>query len=275
MRLPQRVIAVLLLTLAACNGRDGEGERLKVEEAVRRSIEAENAGDAATFLSLWTDDGLRSYDAGTRDELSTGLVRLGAEQTELRSFASTVVKGNRAAATIDGRVELGLYRSRFDLVRRDGGWLLDGFRFLGPTPVPAGAPVVDVTTVEYGYGLDVAALSSGDFSIRIVNQGQEQHEISVVSMPAGTTTAEAVFALGPADGLDPATLAAGYAALGHLAYAQPGETTTYTLARRLEPGRYAFVCFLPVGGVNELGRAQVPGSETHVARGMLTPFTVG
>ena len=132
--------ALSLLTLAACSGRDEAAERVKVEDAVRRSIEAENAGDAATFLSLWTDDGLRSYDAGTRDELTSGLVRLGAEQTELRGFASTVVKGDQAAATIDGRVELGLYRSRFDLVRRDGRWLLDGFRFLGPTPVPAGAP---------------------------------------------------------------------------------------------------------------------------------------
>ncbi|MGH9223313.1 MAG: hypothetical protein ACRD2W_05915 [Acidimicrobiales bacterium] len=272
--MPRRVTAVLLLTLAACGGRDEAAETRKVEDAVRRSIEAENAGDVTTFLSLWTDDGLRSYDAGTRNQIESGQAVLGREQTELRAFASTIVKGDQAVATIDGRVELGLYRSRFDLVRRDGRWLLDGFRFLGPTPAAAGATVVEVTAVEYGYGVDPAALSSGDFAVRIVNQGQEQHEISVVSLPAGATKAEAVLALAAANGLDPSTLPAGYGALGHLAYAQPGETTTYTLGRTLAAGRYALVCFLPVGGVNEFGMAHVSGAESHVARGMLADFTV-
>ena len=94
-------------------------------------------------------------------------------------------------------------------------------------------------------------------------------------MPAGTSTAAAALALTAVNGLDPSTLPAGYTALGHLAYAQPAEETTYTLARRLDAGQYAFACFLPVGGVNELGRAQVAGSPSHVARGMLTVFTVG
>ena len=72
--MPRRVAAVLLLTLAACSGRDRATETRKVEDTVRRSIEAENAGDVASFLKLWTDDGLRSYDAGTRDELQSGQV---------------------------------------------------------------------------------------------------------------------------------------------------------------------------------------------------------
>ena len=277
MRVPRRVTAVLLLTLAAagCNGRDNAAEVRRVEDTVRRSIEAENAGDTSTFLSLWTDNGLRSYDAGTRDELLSGQATLGREHTELRGFGDTLVKRDQAVTTIDGRVELGLYRSRFDLVRRQGRWLVDGFRFLGPTPPAAGARVVEVTAVEYGYGVDAAALAAGDFAIRFVNTGKEQHEISVVSLPSDATMATAVLALGGANGLDPATLPAGYTALGHLAYAQPGESTTYTLAQPLAPGRYALVCFLPVGGVNDLGRAQVPGSESHAALGMLTPFTVG
>ena len=158
---------------SACGGgRDRATEVRNVETTVRRSIEAENVGDATTFLSLWTDDGLRSYDAGTRDEIESGQVRLGGETTELRGFASTVVKGDQAVATIDGQVELGLYRSRFDLVRDGGRWRVDGFRFLGPTPASAGANVVPVTAVDYGYDVDRAALSSGDFAVRIVNKGQ-------------------------------------------------------------------------------------------------------
>ena len=281
-RVPHRRCLGLALALAAAawlaacgGGHDQATDARNVQETVRRSIDAENAGDGKAFVALWTDNGLRSYDAGSRGQIESGAAPLGAEKTELRAFAATTVKGNTAVATVDGRVEIGLYRMRFDLVRKGSKWLLDGFKFLGATPPPSGLPVVDVRAVEYGYDVDRAALSSGDFAVRLTNAGQEQHEISIISVPAGQSTADAVFALKTANSADLGSLPGGYAPVGHLAFESPGSTGEYTLATKLPPGQYAFVCFLPVGGLDDLGNAKVPGAEPHVARGMLATFTVG
>jgi len=263
--------------LAACGG-GGPGQAADAsaaQDAVRRSIDAENRGDVPAFLALWTDDGLRSYDAGSRSDLESGQAQLGAEKTDVVDVASTTVKGAKAEVVVDTRVEVGLYRLRFDLVRKGGRWLLDGFRFMGPTPPPASATVVEVKTVEYGYEVDRAALASGDFAIHLTNAGQEQHEIAIVGLPPAASPAEAVLALTPVNGRDFTGLPAGYTALGHLAYAPPGDGGVYTLAGKLPPGHYALVCFLPVGGVDDVGHAKVANAESHVARGMLADFTVG
>lgn len=242
---------------------------------MRRAITAENGGDVRTFLDLWTDDGLRSYDAGSRSDIQSGKARLGVDHTDVRTFASVTVKGSKAQAVVDGAVEIGLYRSRFDLVRKGGKWRMDGFRFQGPTPPPAGAKVVPVGAVEYGYDVDPAALSSGDAAVAFSDKGKEQHEISVLAIPPDATTADAVLALKAYKGGDPGGLPASYSYLGHLAFELPGTSGSYTLARKLTPGRYAFACFLPVGGLDDTGNAKVPDADSHVARGMIAPFTVG
>ncbi len=279
-RVPRRLLA--LLTAALCvalpgcaGGRDEAAEARAAQDAVRRSIDAENAGDVGAFLALWTEDGLRSYDAGSRSDLESGKARLGVDHTAVADFASTTVDGGEAEVIVDTRVELGLYRLRFDLVRQGGRWLLDGFRFLGPTPPPARAKVVAVKAVDYGYDVDRAALAGGDFALALTNDGNEQHEIAIVSLPPAATTAEAVLALLNVRGRDFSGMPAGYRPLGHLAFAAPGDSQVFTLAASLTPGRYALVCFLPVGGVDDLGNAKDGKAESHVARGMLADFTVG
>lgn len=257
-------------TLVACNGGgDRAAEVRAVERSVQDSVEAENRADVRRFLDLWTDDGLRSYDAGSRAELESGEARLGGEQSEIRAFVETEIEGGRAQATLDARVEIGLYRMRYDLVRRDGRWLLDGFRFLGPTPPAAGVPVVEVRAVEYAYEVDAAALGTGDVALRFVGAGQEAHELSLFAVPAEATKAEAVLALSLSTPPD------GYRRIGHLAFAAPGDDMTYTLAERLAPGSYAMVCLLPVGGIDAFGQPARADAEAHVVRGMLTEFTVG
>ncbi|MDQ4096383.1 MAG: nuclear transport factor 2 family protein [Actinomycetota bacterium] len=279
-RVPRRrglllTVPVVVAALAACGGGHDEAtDARSVQDTVKRSIDAENAGDGRAFVALWTDDGLRSYDAGSRDEIESGASSLGTEQTELRTFVETSVDGDKAVATIDGRVEIGLYRMRFNLVRTGSGWRIDGFRFLGATPPPPGLPVIDVRAVDYGFDVDRAALSSGEFGLYFVNAGQEQHEISIISVPAGLSTADAVFALKTANASGLAELPTGYAPVGHLAFEAPGTSGEYTLAAKLPPGHYALACFLPVGGLDDFGNAKVPGSEPHVARGMLAQFTV-
>lgn len=283
MRLSQRGLvaagAVLSLVAGACSAgghHAAAADSQQVQDAVRRSIDAENRGDAKAFLAHWTDDGLRSYDAGSRSDIQSGKAPLGVERTDVRAFVSTAVKGGTATTTLDGRVEMGVYRERFDLVRKSGKWLINGFQFLGPAPPPAGTPLVDVKAVEYAYDIDAAspALTSGDFAVHFVNAGQEQHEITLLAVPPDAGVAQQVLDLGTIRGADLSSLPAGYSALGHLAYSQPGEDTKYTVAQKLPPGRYAMACFLPVGGVNQLGGANQSDADSHVARGMIANFTV-
>lgn len=261
--------------LAGCGGGDRAADVLAVEQAVRNSVEAENAGDVGRFLDLWTDAGLLSYDAGSRADLEAGRGLLGTEHTEVRAFVRTDVEGDRAAATLDARVEVGLYRMRYDLVRQDGRWLLDGFRFMGPTPPAEGMPVVDVRAVEYAYEVDPTALRGGDMALRFFGAGREQHELSLFALPEGPSRVDAVVALTTAAGTNLSVLPDGYRFLGHLAFASPGDGLVYTLADPLPPGRYAMACFLPVGGLGPAGTPNQPGAEPHVARGMLADFTVG
>lgn len=269
-------LALLAASAVACtSSRDEAADTRKVQDTVRRSIDAENAGNGRAFVALWTDKGLQSYDAGTRQDIESGAAPLGTEKTELRTFVATSITGNHAVTTVDGQVEIGLYRMRFSLVRNGSRWLLDGFAFLGPSPPPPGLPVVDVRAVDYGYDVDPSALSSGDVAIHFTNAGQEQHEISIISVPPGQSTADAVFALTQAKSADLASLPAGYGPVGHLAFESPGTSGTYTLATRLPPGHYALACFLPVGGLDDFGNAKTPDAPPHVTRGMLTTFSVG
>ncbi|MGH9278393.1 MAG: hypothetical protein ACRD12_09865 [Acidimicrobiales bacterium] len=261
-------LLVALVVLAACSGNGNASSTASPEETVRRSIEAENAGDAPTFLALWTDDGLRSYDAGTRADIESGAAPLGAEQSELRGFEGTRVMGGEATTTAVVAVGMGLYRMRFDLERTRGKWLISGWQFLGPAPPPEGTPVAAVRAVDYAYDADTAAMTSGSFGVAFTNAGQEAHEIAVVAIPPDATKAEAVLALRNVRGIDFAGMPPGYRALGHLAYGDPGQSGTYSLARTLDPGRYAIACFLLV----TTGARQ---GETHVAQGMLTEFRVG
>lgn len=244
-------------------------------QTVRRSIDAENAGDVAAFLGLWSDDGLAAYDAGTRADIESGRAPLGGgERTEVRGFEGTTVKGDEASTTAVVAVGIGLYRMRFDFTRDGDRWQISDWQFLGPAPPAEGTPVVPVRAVDFAYDVDPAALVSGGFALHFVNDGKEAHEISLVTIPPGVTKAEAVFALGSVRGIDFGGLPAGYAAVGHLAFAEPGQNGTYSLARTLAPGRYAMACFLPVGGLDPFGAATTPDAPTHVAQGMLTEFSV-
>jgi hypothetical protein len=279
---PYRPVVVLTLAatfaalLVACGGVGSKASAAtEVQDTVAKSLDAENNGDVKTFLSLWTDNGLRSYDAGSRADLEAGRATLGAEKTNVQAFLNTAVKGSKATVTLDARVEIGLYRMQFDLVRTGGRWKMDGFRFQGSAPPATGTPVVDIKAVEYSYDVDRSQLASGNFALRFTDAGNEQHEISILSLPPLASTADAVLALAGVDGTDFSKLPAGYGALGHLAYAQPGDTAVYRLAGKLPAGHYAFVCFLPVGGVNAAGAPNVSGAPTHVSRGMLADFTVG
>lgn len=123
--------------------------------------------------------------------------------------------------------------------------------------------VGDIQTVEIianDYSFDApATLQSGTTELRMKNEGKEGHIVVLAKIADGKTYDDVTEALsappGTAGGPPPFTEAAG------IASTSPGLSSNETVT--LEPGSYAFVCFLPAAD-------GVP----HFAKGMMRPFEV-
>jgi hypothetical protein len=265
------LVTILLATpVAAC----GTHQEAMVPTTIRRSVAAENAGDAKRFVALWTDTGLAAYGLGTRQEILSGKSHIGEDKIEDVTFVATSVTGPKATTTVESTVELGRNRLRFPLMRTGGTWLIDGFEYLGAAPPPPGTPTVSVTASEYAYQVDTTKLRSGRVALSFANVGKEGHEMTLFRVPEGVSKPDLISALKDVNGKTFEGVPAGYSVAGHLLYAEPGPAQPFTFAKPLTAGRYAFVCYVPVGGFNDKGEPNNPGAPPHMAQGMLTDFTV-
>jgi uncharacterized cupredoxin-like copper-binding protein len=122
------------------------------------------------------------------------------------------------------------------------------------SPRPAGPQEVAVTAVDYVFEGVPAALEAGETTFVLTNEGEVRHEMGFGRL-IGDKNIEQILRL-PEEDLE-----------GEIEQVQgilpiaPGEAGEVTL--QLEPGRYAYVCFVGQG----LGRP-------HVTEGMLGEFTV-
>ena len=121
----------------------------------------------------------------------------------------------------------------------------------------------DVTAVDYGFEGLPEELSSGYTVVEFTNGGQEMHEMFALRYNDDTTeTIDELFELPEGEAFSKITPV-------NAAFAPPGESSTVSL-NLTEPGRYAIVCFIPVGSV---GEAEGEGPP-HFTQGMLHEFTV-
>ncbi len=263
-------------TTTAAPAPVSESDRAAINEVLEASSTAEGAGDAAAFLALLTDQGLEQYGLGTREEILANGLETDERPGELVGEPVVTVTGDDASVTLDIVAGLGIYRIGFGLVRDGDGWLIDGFEFQGGAPAPDGVPVVEVTAVDFAFGFDREALTSGEFALNFDNIGTQPHEMALFRVPTDATVAEAGAALAGVDGSSYEGVPSGYEVVDHLAYAEPGDSASFTFAEPLSAGHYVFVCYIPVGGFDlETGEPVVPGAEPHIARGMIADFTVG
>jgi uncharacterized cupredoxin-like copper-binding protein len=122
---------------------------------------------------------------------------------------------------------------------------------------------IDATAVDYGFEGVPAELSTGYHVVTFSNEGQEQHEMFALRFNEGTTeTIEEILEL-------PEDEAFGKITPINAAFAPPGESETVSWNLD-EPGRYAILCFLPVGSVGETEGDGPP----HFTEGMVQEFTV-
>jgi hypothetical protein len=122
------------------------------------------------------------------------------------------------------------------------------------TPVPA-INVVTVTARDFAFEAP-AQIPAGVTTIHLVNQGKEIHHVQLLRFNEGKTLNDFMVALkkgGP--------LPAWAVEIGGPNAPMPGGESNATLT--LEPGSYAFVCFV-----------DTPDHVPHVMKGMSHPFTV-
>jgi hypothetical protein len=115
---------------------------------------------------------------------------------------------------------------------------------------------IDVRGEEYGYENMPGKLEAGEHAFRFTNKGEEPHEMVVVRVNDGSTSVREVLRLPRDEGM------AKLDVVGR-SFAEPDQQGTKVEAE-LGAGRYALVCFLPVGGTG----------PPHFERGMVREFTV-
>lgn len=248
-----------------------------VEAVIQQSIDAENGKDVKTFLTLWTDKGLESYDVGTRADLEAGKAEgFGEDKIKLVAFPETTVTGDTAAATVDGtpeefQVAQVMYRVKFTAVKQEGKWLLDGFEFIGSPPPASGTETIDVKAQEYAFVLDKDK-TSGKVAFKLTNSGKEQHELTLYRTPDGVDLTTARKAVEKVNGEDLDNIPDGYKA-DHVSFVEVGQSTDVTFNAPLAAGTYLFACYIPQGGFGEQGPVN-PDGKPHIQLGMAALLTV-
>jgi len=117
---------------------------------------------------------------------------------------------------------------------------------------------VEVSGVEYAFEGIPETVEAGPTSFAFTNEGTEEHEMVMFRRADGETrTFEELLAL-PEEEVGDAVV------FTTATYSPIGETT-YAIAD-LEPGDYATVCFIPVGGAED--------GPPHFTEGMLAEFEV-
>jgi uncharacterized cupredoxin-like copper-binding protein len=116
-------------------------------------------------------------------------------------------------------------------------------------------PVVTVHAKEFAF-IAPSRIAAGTTTFRLVNDGQEVHQISILKLTDGKTLADYTAAIRANRPTPWAVGAGGPNAAG------PGQTIDATVT--LEPGSYVLLCWVPSPG------ALVP----HMAKGMIQPLTV-
>jgi hypothetical protein len=128
-----------------------------------------------------------------------------------------------------------------------------------PTPQAAGANVVTITATDYAFGVP-DTIPAGLSRLRLVNQGKELHQASLIRLKDGKTIADFQSGLQAAmqsHGPPPPWIAFA----GGPNAVTPGDTSVVTQV--LEPGNYVFVCWIPSAD-----------GTPHIMKGMMHPMVV-
>ncbi len=147
------------------------------------------------------------------------------------------------------------------------------------TEAPADAEVVEVTAVDYGFeGLPDEVPAGTKLSLK--NEGAEPHEMVVIRVPDEETRPVSEIVALPEEELG--AVFGGEPTPSTVLLAATGTTDTPGAVMGdgtlTEPGRYAIVCFLPVGSDDSILESEGPpeggSAPPHVSQGMFAELLV-
>jgi hypothetical protein len=242
-------LAIVAMVLAACGGTSAE-----VTEFCESYIETETlvSSDPGEDPSAWAN------------EVTTAL-------TALRENAPDEISG--AVGTIGDAlvpaIESGDEEQFFDALESDevgeASQVVDSY-----LADECGWDVTPVTAREYEFEGELDGLQAGINGLAFENSGSEFHEMVLFRINDDTTeTMEELLALPEEEAQSKVTEAGA-------AFGAPGDSDT--LFTDLDAGRYAIICFLPVGALPEnmeaLESGELEDAPPHFTQGMIREFTV-
>lgn len=251
-------LLMLPLGLAACGGGDN-----KDEEAVRAAVlafpDAYNSGDVEAVLALVSDDFpanvFGAFGVTSKDDLRQEDFTVGDPPFEDLQISNVEVSGDSATADTTHREGRTLLNERVSLVKQGETWLLDDIEPL-KVETPEGATEVELGLVEFAFNLTQLSYPAGDVAFQARNDGQQPHEMGIAKVPEGISLEELLQVdLAEVDAEE----------IAFFFPIEPGTEATWTVLD-LEPGRYAYACFVP--------DANDPEGTPHALKGMVGEFTV-
>lgn len=130
-------------------------------------------------------------------------------------------------------------------------------KVVASTAPAAPEPTADATITLSDYAFNVTGkLTPGKHTIKIVNNGPQEHEVELARLNAGKTGKDLLAWVGKPEGPPPGN------ALGGVAGAVPGTTSYFTVD--LPAGDYSFICFIP----------DMKDQQPHFMHGMIKDFKV-
>lgn len=231
-------------------------ESAAVEAAFLAAIDAWNSKDVEGLMAAFTDAGLLSTFDATREEAAQFLPDFIGDPAITTGELSVEVSGD-TATLVDAEEAFGIFLepAMYTLIKQGDAWLLDS-----ETPMDAEIPdettAVDVSLLEYQFGYDAGAISSGDIAFAVNNIGGAEHELALLTLDEGVDleTALPSFEEGIPEGVE---------VLGVGGPWSPGDGGNLVLTETLPAGRYAMVCFLPSDD-----------GTPHALLGMHSEFTI-
>jgi hypothetical protein len=241
---------VLALVVSAC-GNEVSAETLAFCEEYLEVSTLVNSGPEDD-PQAWVDEtlaGLDSIQADAPSAISSSVETVAAALTE--PISNLDEEGFNAATESDDYAEASDAIDAF--LESDCEW-----------------ETMDVEATEYAYTADLGGVEPGVVGFDFSNAGSEFHEMVLVRINDDVEeSVEELLAL-PEEEAEAMTTFVG------VSFQAPGDSGT--LYADLDPGRYAFFCFLPVGATPENMEALESGEgeegPPHFTQGMFEEFTI-
>ena len=244
----------VMLTMSACGGDDDDGDDAAAPTQAAEETEADTsqafcdsvvAAETAVLAAAGGGD-----PSGVEDLIAAAEESTPPELEEQMSLVTSTVR--EALEAQDDRAFQSEEFSQAD--EEIDQWVADN----------CGFERVDVTAVDYAFEGVPETLPAGKVTFAFSNEGKEMHEMLLVRYKDPETTIKDLMKLSDKE----AQKAIDF--LG-ASFGPPGSSDVES--KDLTAGKYALVCFVPVGSTSEKAARKADGPP-HVARGMSAEFTV-